>query len=343
MNVLGIKIDQVDGSLAVIEWKFKLIHQRGRKTQTFTLLNCFHPSKYNIFCSYSSMYSGATVEGCYKYKVHLSLNQTKGQDDLEFQEKPISIFGSFTKEADQDNKFLLKELQCSDMLNVWKSEDIEIGAYNCPQPETKFTSKAQPLFVTCKIWLGFNNFTHDELIVLKNCIDLFLKQIDCDANFCFEDGQCIGAHTNVLVAKSPVFAAMFQHEMKESKTGRIAIKDIEADVFQQLLYFIYSGRTKTPLTEDNVQPLYVAADKYDVKDLRDNCILYMMYSIRVDNAMAIIIFAYSYSIEELKKAAIEFARFNTSEVSEQDNFADLIKNYPDFSVEVMRSLMKKSF
>ena len=36
-----------------------------------------------------------------------------------------------------------------------------------------------------------------------------------------------------------------------------------ADVFQQLLYFIYSGRTKTPLTEDNVQPLYVAAEKYD--------------------------------------------------------------------------------
>ena len=48
MDVLGIKIDQVDGSLAVIQWKFKLIHQRGRKTQTFTLLNCFPPSKFNI-------------------------------------------------------------------------------------------------------------------------------------------------------------------------------------------------------------------------------------------------------------------------------------------------------
>ena len=55
-----------------------------------------------------------------------------------------------------------------------------------------------------------------------------------------------------------------------------------------------------------------------------------MSSIRVDNAIAMTIFAYSYSNEKLKKVAIEFARLNKSKVSEQDDFADLIKSYPDF-------------
>ena len=55
-----------------------------------------------------------------------------------------------------------------------------------------------------------------------------------------------------------------------------------------------------------------------------------MSSIGVDNAVAMTIFAYSYSNEKLKKVAIEFARLNKSKVSEQDDFADLIKSYPDF-------------
>ena len=185
------------------------------------------------------------------------------------------------------------------------------------------------MFVTCKIWMHFSNFSPDDLKILKSRTNLFLKRTDCDAHFSFEDGQTIGANKNVLMDQSPVFDAMFQHGMKESKTGRIAIKDIDPDVFKQLLYFIYSGRTKTPLTEENVQPLFVAADKYDVKDLQEECIFY----IRVNNFIDMMIFAHLYSIEELEDEAIEFAIWNSREIAVQDEFADLIKNYPDFSVK----------
>ena len=221
------------------------------------------------------------------------------------------------------------------MSGSW-SQEIQIDASCCRQPKTKDDSlSVQPVFVTCKIWMHFSNFSPDDLKILKSRTDLFLKQTDCDVHFSFEDGQTIGAHKNVLMDQSPVFDAMFQHGMEEFKTGRIDIKDIDPDVFKQLLYFIYSCRTKTPLTEENVQPLFVAADKYDVKDLQEECIFY----IRVNNVIDMMIFAHLYSIEELEDEAIEFAIWNSREIAVQDEFADLIKNYPEFSVEVMRRLL----
>ena len=78
-----------------------------------------------------------------------------------------------------------------------------------------------------------------------------------------------------------------------------------------------------------VQPLFVAVDKYDVKDLQEECIFY----IRVNNVIDMMIFAHLYSIEELEDEAIEFAIWNSREIAVQDEFADLIKNYPDFSVK----------
>ena len=45
-----------------------------------------------------------------------------------------------------------------------------------------------------------------------------------------------------------VLLAMFEREREKSKMGRVFIQDIAPDVFHQLLHYIYSGRTKTPLT-----------------------------------------------------------------------------------------------
>ena len=341
VHVLGIKIKEVDGGLAKVEWKFKLTKRRGRMTQAFKLpSDGFHPNspQFNISCCYSTNRSG-TCNGCYEFKVNFSLNQAKSpnQDDVQNQDKPNAILAIV--DYNDSEKFPLMELQCSDKLNVWKSEEeIQIDASCCDQPdETNDDSlRVPPLFVTCKIWMHFSNFSPKKLKILKYRTNLFLKQTDCDVHFSFQDGQRIGAHKNVLMAKSPVFAAMFQHEMEESKTGRITIKDIDPDVFQQLLYFIYSGRKKTPLTEENVQPLFVAADKYDVKDLWEECIFYMVSSIRVYNAIDLMIFAHLYSIEELEEAAIFFSTWKSGLISQQNDFADFIKNYPDFSVKVIR-------
>lgn len=45
----------------------------------------------------------------------------------------------------------------------------------------------------------------------------------------------------ILAARSPVFAAMFAYALSESRTSRIEVPDISAEVMDELLQHIYSG------------------------------------------------------------------------------------------------------
>ncbi|XP_015918406.1 uncharacterized protein [Parasteatoda tepidariorum] len=65
------------------------------------------------------------------------------------------------------------------------------------------------------------------------------------------DGEIIEAHKTVLVARSPVFAVMFDHqEMEEARSGIVDIVDIDAYVMKSFLKFLYTDSV------DEVLPLY---------------------------------------------------------------------------------------
>ena len=70
-------------------------------------------------------------------------------------------------------------------------------------------------------------------------------------------------HRAILGSQSPVFDAMFQADtFKESKEGRVEIPDIDADVFEQLLAWIYTG--KVDIERTFALELLVAADKVNI-------------------------------------------------------------------------------
>ena len=69
---------------------------------------------------------------------------------------------------------------------------------------------------------------------------LFENMIHFDVIFNVGDQQ-FTAHKDILVARSPIFAAMFKHSTKENLTGEVEVLDIEPDVFKELLRYIYTG------------------------------------------------------------------------------------------------------
>ena len=79
----------------------------------------------------------------------------------------------------------------------------------------------------------------------------------------------IQAHKAILSARSPVFAAMFQHDMKEAALNRVDIVGIEPAVFQALLRFIYTDQVN--LTSENSEALLAAADRYFIDLLKAKC------------------------------------------------------------------------
>ena len=60
--------------------------------------------------------------------------------------------------------------------------------------------------------------------------------------------------------------------MKEATTGEVVIEDMDPEVFQELLYFIYSGRVSSnAVYETHGISLLIAADRYDIPALRGCC------------------------------------------------------------------------
>ncbi len=60
-------------------------------------------------------------------------------------------------------------------------------------------------------------------------------------------------------ARSPVFAAMFEHEMEERKQNRVAITDVDQEVLREMLRYIYTGKSQN--LEKMADDLLAAADK----------------------------------------------------------------------------------
>jgi speckle-type POZ protein len=113
-------------------------------------------------------------------------------------------------------------------------------------------------WVSIKIYIKFN---------VKQLTDIYVNQSNCDIQFLFQDGQKIGGHISILAARSPVFAAMINNQ--PTKTDPVLINDTQPDIFKEVLHFIYSGRTKVPLTQDTACSLFTAAEKYDVTGLKE--------------------------------------------------------------------------
>ncbi|CAO1428952.1 unnamed protein product [Diamesa hyperborea] len=113
-------------------------------------------------------------------------------------------------------------------------------------------------------------------------------------------------HKSVMSARSPVFMKMFESNMKEAADNKVEIIDVDPVVFEQLLIFIYSG--KIPVNLDlYAMDLFVAADKYEVEDLKDLSEKHISLNVTMDNAMAVFNLANHYTCNyDLKKISLKF-------------------------------------
>ncbi|XP_065207951.1 protein roadkill-like [Planococcus citri] len=54
-------------------------------------------------------------------------------------------------------------------------------------------------------------------------------------------GKCFPAHKVILAARSSVFSAMFTHDTKENQSNRVDITDIDENIVEEMLYYMYTG------------------------------------------------------------------------------------------------------
>jgi speckle-type POZ protein len=144
-----------------------------------------------------------------------------------------------------------------------------------------------------------------------------------DVNFSFPESR-ISAHKAILAARSPVFAAMFQHDMQENKANEVEITDISSTVFKKLLQFIYTGQCKL---EDMAEELLFAADKYQIEGLKQMCENHLRVNLNVGNAVRLLILSDMHQSSILKEHAIYFINRNAAEVRKTSWWKELIASH----------------
>ncbi|KAF6097361.1 speckle type BTB/POZ protein [Phyllostomus discolor] len=149
-------------------------------------------------------------------------------------------------------------------------------------------------------------------------------------------GQEFQAHKAILAARSPVFSAMFEHEMEESKKNRVEINDVEPEVFKEMMCFIYTG--KAPNLDKMADDLLAAADKYALERLKVMCEDALCSNLSVENAAEILILADLHSADQLKTQAVDFINYHASDVLETSGWKSMVVSHPHLVAEAYRSL-----
>jgi len=162
-------------------------------------------------------------------------------------------------------------------------------------------------------------------------VKMLTNQVLTDVTLKVKDKE-FKAHKVVLAAASPVFEAMFKEVTNEHQDNFVNIQDIDSDIFEVFLRFLYSGQVDQ--LDEMCLDLLVTADKYDVQPLKELCARHMAKNISVDNAVDMLALADRYNVELIKIQAQKFITNNISGVMKTDSWASLLEIYSKAAKEI---------
>jgi hypothetical protein len=97
--------------------------------------------------------------------------------------------------------------------------------------------------------------------------------------------ETIYAHKAVLIMQSEVFACMFSGNFSTPKN--IIIKDMEPDVFLEMLKFVYAGADAVNITTKNMIGILYGAQKYILPELQSLCETFILENTNDSNMMKV--------------------------------------------------------
>ncbi|XP_058097407.1 BTB/POZ domain-containing protein At4g08455 [Magnolia sinica] len=166
--------------------------------------------------------------------------------------------------------------------------------------------------------------------------DIVLEASDDD---CGTGAPAVRAHKAILISKSPVFKAMLENEMEESRSGTIKISDVSYDVLRSFVHYLYTAEVF--LDEQMACELLVLAEKYQVKHLKAFCEKFITSKVNNDNAVMSFAFAHRHNAKNLLEAALSLITDNMDTLTERDEYKELVETDPRLVVEIYEAYLAK--
>ena len=117
------------------------------------------------------------------------------------------------------------------------------------------------------------------------------------------------------------------------------VKDLQPDVFAELLTFIYTGNT--PNLGKFARELLAAADKYQVELLKTVCSEKICGSIDVNNCIDLLVIGDTYNALFLKQFSLRFIAKNVESVCETRDWRERLLDHPTLMADVIGVIGKK--
>lgn len=255
----------------------------------------------------------------------------KGMKNL----KTISFVGNKLKYLSSN---LLQPIKDNGLKLVDFSKNGKFPHSYSPGEHTRFNSLQKLMDAIDK---NFQTFVEEEEKEVYGPVfeELWATKMYSDFTIIGGDGEVkeFLVHKNILGPQSSVLAAVFETDLKESKTGTMTIDGFSADTVEGMLQFLYTGQLKD---EGNAMSLYEIAGKYDVKKLKTKTENAIMRSIDASNAIKVFEISHDYKSEKLKIAAFNEIKKMFPEMELNDSLMDRPEDLKQM-VQIKKELQMK--
>ena len=216
------------------------------------------------------------------------------------------------------------------------------------------------------------------------CLSVNIPQITSNHSTAFENllqsadssdvvfevgGVHIPAHKIILSARYEYFRALFSSGMKESNSSRVEVKDMDAQLFKEVLRFIYTGRLPNDLmskgaaylpisdfygmddlklacsnalgktlTADNVEEALILARAHHCPGLSTACSDAMKGLIGTENVINYLLTASQYELSDLKEECLRKCREYKGQNTLKRQTIELLKDHPELLWETFAAL-----
>ncbi|XP_011300990.1 protein roadkill-like [Fopius arisanus] len=140
----------------------------------------------------------------------------------------------------------------------------------------------------------------------------------------------------IVAARSSVFAAMFDNDMKELEEGNVDVTDMTEEVVEDVLRFIYTDRISRPDCE--IIDLLYAAQKYDLKGLVMLMAQALVQDLTADNAAERLVIADRFELKDVKQTIIHFIEVHIKAVMQTDGYNKMAADYPYLALEIFETM-----
>ncbi|XP_065203416.1 speckle-type POZ protein-like [Planococcus citri] len=298
---------------------------RYRKQTVYVLLQAHPADECSDFMKHSP------VTGTLKFAILNAVNKQSYSQNMKFS----MAMKSCTKACSYTPAGFSKFIKRSDLL---KDSDLLSQDKLTIYCEISYVKKTDVVNISGKQYS--NLLEEQEPAALDDIGRLFMNEDFSDVRLSVEN-KIYPAHKIVLIARSPVFGAMFSYDTKEKQSNCIELQDITFAAFREMLRYMYTGKVQN--LKELAPELLAAADKYDLKNLKIICEKELYETLSQSTAVATVMLADMYHAENLKKQALLYMRmysYTLNMMSEKNRNA--LKSFPNLLLEIIDMFGEKN-